>query len=134
MTFVLDVSTTMAWCFEDEQTPLSERCLDLLVEDDALVPPLWRYEVANVLVVAERRRRLTAAAAAQFMALLGQLPITTADEDPELPVLVDVARRYELSAYDAAYLALAARHGLALATVDARLRDSAATAGVALVS
>ena len=133
MSFVLDASVTMAWCFDDEQTPVSERALDLLLEQAAVVPPLWVYEVANVLAVAERRERLSAAEIAHFLDLLSQLPITVADDELDVDVLLDVARRRELSAYDAGYLALAAAHGLALATHDQDLAAAATAEGVPLV-
>ncbi len=134
MTFVLDASVAMSWCFEDEKAPESERTLDLLAEQDALVPALWVYEVANVLTVAERRRRLTEAESAHFLDLLQQLPIAVAASSSDAAALLDVARRHRLSAYDAAYLALAAQHGLALATLDSQLAARAVEAGVTVLS
>lgn len=131
--YVLDASVTMAWCFEDEQAALAERALDLLLEDEALVPPLWVYEIANVVAVAQRRERLTEAAATRFVDLLQQLPIVVAGE-PDLAALVDAARRHELSAYDGGYLTLAAQHGLPLATLDERLSARAVEAGVQLLA
>ena len=130
MTFVLDASITMAWCFADEQSALADRCLDRLTVEGALVPALWSYEVANVLVVAARRRRLPEAALAQFLVLLGQLPIDVSVEDPDRAALIEAARRHGLSAYDAAYLVLAERHGLPLATLDGRLTKAARSAGL----
>ncbi|MBK5307557.1 MAG: type II toxin-antitoxin system VapC family toxin [Frankiaceae bacterium] len=134
MTFVLDASVAMSWCFEDETTPASENVLDLLAVQDALVPALWVYEVTNVLAVAERRRRLTEAQSAHFLDLLHQLPIGVAESPPDATALLDVARRHQISAYDAAYLALAAQHGLALATLDSQLAARASDAGVTVLS
>lgn len=133
MTFVLDASVAMAWCFEDERDPVAERCLDRLSAEDARVPALWAYEVSNVLVVAQRRGRLTEAAVTQFLALVGELPIDVTPEEPVPAALVATAARHDLSAYDAAYLVLAERHGLPLATLDRRLAAAARKAGVLLL-
>ena len=72
--FVLDTSVTIAWCFEDEVTPYTEAVLDRLETTTALVPPVWQLEVANVLLVGERRKRLTQAQTARFVQLLRALP------------------------------------------------------------
>jgi predicted nucleic acid-binding protein len=73
--FVLDVSVTMAWCFEDEATPETWEILDRLQDEGAVVPALWPLEVANVLLLAERRNRTTAAHAGAFIEQLLRLPI-----------------------------------------------------------
>ena len=133
MSFVLDASATLAWCFEDEATADAQGLLERLRGDEAIVPPLWLLELANGLVVAERRARLTRADSTRFLALVRQLPIRidqTATMDLAGPVM-DLARTYELSAYDAAYLELALRLGVPLATFDVRLRSAAERAGVA---
>ncbi len=72
---MLDASVTMSWCFEDETTPYTEAALDRLVGATAVVPAIWPLEVANVLLLAERRGRLTEAQSARFVELLGALPI-----------------------------------------------------------
>ena len=125
----------MAWCFEDEASTYTEGALDQLREAQALVPVIWPLEVANVLLIAERRHRLNEAQAAHFAQLLQTLPILVEEADVARvlgPVLA-VGRSHRLSAYDAAYLELAARHGLPLATQDARLRKAASNAGVAVL-
>lgn len=129
---VMDASVTLAWAFEDETDPYSEAVLESLVEVEALVPAIWALEVGNALVVAERRRRSTQAATVQFLDLLWQLPISVAPDRPEqiLSEILALAREQRLSAYDAAYLQLAMRRGLPLATNDATLRQAAARAGV----
>jgi predicted nucleic acid-binding protein len=135
MSFVLDASTTLAWCFEDEATADAPGLLERLRGDEAIVPPLWLLELANGLVVAERRARLTRADSARFLALIRQLPIQidqTATMDLAGSVM-DLARAYDLSAYDAAYLELALRLGAPLATLDVRLRSAAERAGVARI-
>lgn len=133
MAFVLDASVTMAWCFEDEARAETEALLDRLARGEAVVPTLWVVEVVNVLLQAERRGRLSEAQAERFLGLLQQLPIRV-DEAARLPAeaLLAGGRRHGLSAYDAAYLALAERLGLPLATLDLRLREAAERAGVAL--
>ncbi len=73
--YVLDASIVMAWCFEDEANVYADAVLDHLIENNALVPSLWPLEVANVMVVAERRKRITKAEGVHFLELLRQLPI-----------------------------------------------------------
>jgi predicted nucleic acid-binding protein len=133
MPFVVDASVTLAWCFEDEATPHTEAILDRLIDDTAIVPALWELEVSNVLLIAERRSRLTEAQSARFVALLGQLPIHVDSASVEMGAVLAAGRHYSLTAYDAAYLVLAEREGVALATTDASLRNAAKGAGVAVI-
>lgn len=134
MAVVVDASVTMAWCFEDEATAATDAVLDRVAGEGAVVPALWVSEVANVLVVAERRRRITEAQSRQLLGLVQQLPI---DVDP-FPVdpaaLVAVGRQHGLSAYDAGYLLLAERLGAPLATLDADLARACRSAGVTLLA
>ena len=129
MTFVVDTSVTMAWCFEDEATGATEALLDRLASEGAVAPGLWRLEVSNVLVVAERRGRITEAQSSHFVALLERLPIRLLDPG-SFAELLAIGRRHNLSAYDAAYLALAERTGSPLATLDRGLADACGAAGV----
>ena len=131
--FVLDASVTMAWCFEDEKTPYSEGVLDTLEKTQAVVPTLWQLEVANVLLVGERRQRLTQAQTTRFIELLAGLPIEVTDAPQKFSSTLSVGRTYNLSAYDAAYLDLAAGLGLPLATLDAPLRTAASRMGALLL-
>lgn len=135
MDFVVDASVTLTWCFEDEVRPYSENVLDLFLGSSALVPSIWPLEIANALVVGERRGRLTEAQAARFVQLLGELPIDVEelDLDTALGPILATARAHGLSSYDAAYLELAARQGLPLASLDDGLIRAAAAAGVRLV-
>ena len=130
--FVLDTSVTVAWCFEDETTPYTESILNALVKGEALVPGIWPLEVSNVLVNAERRKRITRAKVTRFLQLLGDFPITVDTEGVArvFTEVLSVAREHGLSAYDAAYLELALREGFPLATLDAPLRNAARRAGV----
>lgn len=133
MPFVLDASTALSWCFEDEATPATDAVLDQLAEDRAVVPTLWELEITNVLLVGERRGRLTEAQTAHFVALLSALPINVDLAGPDMTTVLAVGRQHGLSAYDAAYLVLAERDGLPLATLDDRLQRAAQAAGVELV-
>lgn len=133
MPFVLDASIAMAWCFVDEATKETEAVLDRLADDPAIVPAVWEFEVANVLLVGERRGRLTEAQAARFVSLLSTLPINVSPVAPPITTTLAIGRLHELSAYDAAYFILAARDGVPLASQDRRLCAAARTAGVPLV-
>ena len=126
--FVVDASVAIAWLFEDEVTPETEAVLYRLAHEEANVPGLWELEVANVVMSAERRGRLSEAASARIVERLGDLPIRLSPNSPRLPHLLEVGRRYGLTSYDAAYLALAQQLDLPLATLD---RELAAAAGVA---
>ncbi len=132
--FVLDCSVTMAWCFADEAGPYTDRALESLAEREAWAPDIWQLEVANVLVVAERRKRLTKADSTRFIGLLQALPIRVAPGAAErgLNAILTLARDQKLSAYDAAYLELAMRMGCELATEDTALRRASRRCGVAL--
>lgn len=123
----------MAWCFEDESTSSTDEVLDRLRNEDALVPSLWALEVANVLLIAERRGRITEATATHFMNLLDQLSITVDLAPPSSARLLTTGRRHELTAYDAAYLDLAEREGVPLATLDKALVRAAGKSGVPLL-
>jgi predicted nucleic acid-binding protein len=129
---VLDASVASAWCFEDQATPAAEAVLDRLSDDAASVPPIWELEVANVLLVAERRGRLSEASATRFLDLLRRLPIVV-DEAQDLWVVMAAGRRHGLSSYDATYLVLAERLGAPLATLDHGLAQAATAAGVPLL-
>lgn len=130
---VLDASITLAWCFEDEHSETAERVLARVQADGALVPPLWQSEVVNVLVVAERRGRITGADTAHFLGLFDRLPIEPVDHEPPMAQIAAVAREHGLSAYDATYLVTALIHGHDLATADRKLGEAARAAGVTVV-
>jgi predicted nucleic acid-binding protein len=131
---VLDCTVTMAWLFREELTPFTERVLDEVTAGRAVVPSLWPLEVGNVLLLAERRGRVSEADGARFLALLGGLPIEV-DSLRGLDWLRDVvplARATGLTVYDASYLELAGRFGAPLATLDRRMAAAAERFGVAL--
>jgi predicted nucleic acid-binding protein len=134
--FVLDNSVVMAWGFDDEADPYADALLGLIPSAHTYVPGLWPLEVANVLLVGERRGRITAADTARFLSLLSTFPIAIDDETAGRAwgETMNLARAQNLSAYDAAYLELAMRRGLPLASLDAKLKATAAAVGVALYS
>ena len=133
MGLVIDTSVTMAWCFEDEATDATEAVLDSLLQDEAIVPSLWQLEVANVLIVAERRNRINEAQAARFIDVLSRLPIRVDPAPTDLIAILAAGRHHRLSSYDAAYLTLAERLGIPLATLDDKLATACESAGVPLV-
>ena len=125
--FVLDASVAVAWCFDDESTPAAWTLLDRLGIAPGYVPALWALEIGNILLGAERRRRITQARAAEFLGILGDLDIRV---DPDVPGrafrdVLPLARERRLTTYDASYLELAMRLGLPLATKDAALTRAA---------
>ncbi len=130
--FVLDCSVTLAWFFEDESGAYAESVQESLTAAVAIVPSLWRLEVANALRMGERRKRATEAKVAIFLSLLKQLPITTDAETAAhaWQESLSLARTHDLSVYDAAYLELALRRGLAIASLDEKLNAAAAAVGV----
>ncbi|HEV2278368.1 MAG TPA: type II toxin-antitoxin system VapC family toxin [Acidobacteriaceae bacterium] len=132
MAFVLDVSVTAAWAFSDEVNPHAFAILSRMDKDHALVPPLWWFEVRNVLIVNERRKRITESATAAFLRRLAQLPIQV-ESLPQEPAILRLARAHGLSVYDAAYLELAMREGISLATEDAGLVRAATAEAVTLL-
>lgn len=133
--FVLDCSLTMGWCFEDEKSPAGDEILESLMEEEkeGLVPSLWRIEVVNVLNVGERRGRISSARSLLFLDFLLDLPILVDESPQDLKDLLLLSKTYSISAYDAAYLDLALREQLSLATLDKKLRAAAESAGIPLV-
>lgn len=121
--FVLDCSVAAAWLFEDEAAPETDALLDRLADGSAWVPLHWRLEVGNVLVQAARRDRIAPAQVAASVDFVDSLPIEIdAETDSRsLREVLALARSARLTTYDAAYLELALRRGLALATQDRAL-------------
>jgi predicted nucleic acid-binding protein len=132
--FVLDGSVTLAWGFTDKGDGYATAILDKMPDLQAYVSGLWPLEVANALLVGERHGRTTPADAARFLAILGTFPIT-ADSETVARAWVEtmhLARAHNLSTYDAAYLELAMRLGLPLATLDGKLKAAATAVGITL--
>ncbi len=135
MPFVLDASVALSWCFPDEESTYADSVLGGFASDSALVPDVWPFEVANGLLIAQRRRRITDHDVGVARGILLDLPIEVAHQtlDEALGAVLELARAQRLSSYDATYLALAMRHGLPLATLDVGLRAAAADLGVPIV-
>lgn len=133
-TVVLDCSVALSWFFKDEASAYADGVARSLKRFQAIVPAIWPLEVANTVVVGERRGRSTEQQATRFLTLLNALPIRVdaAGKEMTWTATVAVARRFGLSAYDAAYLELAIRAGGQLATGDQRLAAAAEASGVSL--
>lgn len=132
---VIDNSVVMSWAFQDEANPYADAVLGRLSAVSAIVPAIWPLEVVNVLLVAERRKRLKQADSVRFITLLSQLPIYVEREWPDnrMAELLAIGRTNNLSSYDASYLYLAMRKGLPLATLDQKLIAAAQEVEILLV-
>jgi predicted nucleic acid-binding protein len=134
--FVVDASVALAWCFEDEATAWTDSLLDRLrAGDDLVVPAHWPTEVSNGLLFALRRQRIKPGQPELFWDQLANLPIEV--EPPLSPALAKrvmaIAQQFALTVYDAAYLELAQRRVLGLATLDVQMSTAARTAGTELI-
>ena len=134
-TFVIDNSIVMSWCFKDEVSQYADSILDSLEYCTAIVPSIWPLEVGNVLLVAERKKRLSRADSTRFITLLSELPITMDQETPERMIkeIFALAREHKLSTYDASYLDLAMKKGIPIATLDNRLISAAKRSNVSIM-
>ena len=135
MSLILDSSATLAWFYANQTTPAIRQVFGLLIKDGAWVPSLWRLEVANILEIGVRRGRNDVAFRHATLADLSLLPISL---DPETDrhawdATLQLANRHRLTLYDAAYLELAQRRGLPLATLAGDLRTAAVAESVRLL-
>ena len=135
MSIVLDASLTLSWYFEDERTPASDSVLDEVAVGGALVPALWRFEVANGFQTAMRRKRIDGDFRDRALRHLGSLAITV---DPETDTFawtatLHLADRFGLTVCDAAYLELAQRRGAPLASLDKELDGAGRALGVPML-
>jgi predicted nucleic acid-binding protein len=126
--FALDASAALAWMLPEE-SPAAEQARARIATDNALVPALWWFELRNGLIINERRGRITEDEAADFLHRVDQFAIAV-DDAPGGAALMALARRHRLTAYDAAYLELALREGVPLATLDGSLAAAARAEGV----
>jgi predicted nucleic acid-binding protein len=135
VSFVLDSSATMAWAYAEETSPAVREVFEHLAEHGAWVPSLWRLEVANVLEMSVRRGRRDAAFRDATLQDLASLPIAVDTETDQRAwgATLRLATRHHLSTYDAAYLELAKRRVLSLATLDRELREAAMAEAVPLL-
>jgi predicted nucleic acid-binding protein len=133
MPLVLDASIVGCWAFADDDHQVAAASLEHLRGGSAIVPALWWFEIRNVLVVNERRGRISESDTASFLRRLAALPVEQ-DTNPDEAALLTLARRHRLSVYDAAYLELALRRAAALATLDTALVRAAKAEGVGTLS
>jgi len=129
---VVDASVALAWCFPDESSEYADRVLVALKGQTIVVPAVWSLEVTNALLVGERRKRLRQPEILRFVTLLEGLSILQDGQEvsDHVSSVLPLARVYDLSAYDAAYVELAIRHNAPLATLDGDLQKAAKKAGV----
>lgn len=131
---MLDASVTISWCFSDERAGYGMRVLELLATDaEALVPAIWPFEIVNACLVAEGRRLIAPADTLHYLNEMAALPITILPPPSSFhafEAVMNLGRGLGLAAYDAAYLELALREGVPLATIDSDLRASARKARV----
>ena len=135
MNFILDASVTLAWCFADEATPTTNHLLERLCSEKAFAPNIWSLEVTNVLLMAEKKKRIQYADIVQFVTLLQTLPIEIDDAAHEkcFHEILGLAYTQKLTTYDITYLELAMRKGLPLASRDHELCAAAKKLGVTIL-
>ena len=129
---VIDASVFLAWCLGDEEESAAEGAMRRVADQGGVVPRIWWYEVRNALVMNERRGRISTQQVSDTLADSEALGFAI-DDEHDGSLLLDLARRHELTVYDAAYLEVAVRRSLPLATLDRRLRDAAEAMGVTTV-
>jgi predicted nucleic acid-binding protein len=132
MAFVVDASIAGAWLLPDEVNTTAELVMTSMAEEDAVAPDLLRHEIRSILLSAEKRERISADFVHSALARFRSLPLQLSGSGDDTEV-VRLSRKYRLSAYDAAYLALALLEQLPLATLDRRLADAARAEGVAVL-
>ena len=130
----MDASTALAWCFPDETSDYADGVLVSLEGKTLLVPAVWSLEIANAVLVGERKKRLNQPEIRRFTTLLKSLSLVQDVQpvDEHVCNVLPLAHKYSLSAYDAAYLELSIRHGAPLATLDVKLQKAARQAGVTI--
>ena len=132
MAFVLDASVAACWALSDEDHPAAEVAFRRIRHTEAITPTLWWFEIRNILIVSERRKRITQSESSDFLREISQLPIRV-DHDVDEADVMRLARSHRLSIYDAAYLELARRNRAPLATLDADLARAAKAEAVTLI-
>jgi predicted nucleic acid-binding protein len=133
VSFVLDGSATMAWCFEDERTADTDQLLHELMVNGAETPALWPTEVVNATLTGLKKRRVDGQGAEEFLRKLALAPIFVHGPLPGWTDLLRFAQQHGLTGYDAAYLHLAIERNLPLATLDEEMKNAARRAGVSLL-
>lgn len=126
---VVDASVSAVWLMEDEEHPIADATFESLDTVQAIVPQIWHFEIRNVLVVSERRGRTTRSHNERHLNAINEMQIHT-DQNPDLDAAMDLARRHNLTFYDALYLELAIRRNAQLATLDSALTQAATAEGL----
>jgi predicted nucleic acid-binding protein len=132
---VIDSSVALAWCFEDEASPETDKLFERVLEYGAVVPGLWYLELSNVLLQAEKSGRISAGDIATRLDLIAELPISI-DQQTTVRAwheILTLARAQRLTTYDATYLELASRRGIPLLTKDEDLAQAAMRLGVVVL-
>lgn len=132
MVLVLDASVVACWILPDEQNARADLSLNAMETTSAFVPDIWDYQIRNLLLMNERRGRISPETAAAGLSFLSALPIG-AERIGNMDLVLDLARKHRLTFYDAAYLELAMRKGAALATLDTALASAARAEGLETV-
>ena len=136
MAFIIDASITLSWCFEDERTPETDALFVQLANGaTAVVPNIWPFEVTNVMTLALKKGRINQSTSDEFLKFLKNANITIEkfNMDSVFGAILSTALKFGLTSYDAAYIELASRLNLPLATLDKPMRKAALAAGVTLL-
>lgn len=134
MRFVVDASIAASWCFDDEDDPVANKAFAMLeAKAEAIAPALFWFEIRNVALIGLRRHRISAENLIDVLARIERAAIEL-EPTPSSSAVIALARRHNLTFYDAAYLELALRENLALATLDHALVRAASAEGVALIA
>lgn len=131
MALVLDASSLIAWLLGDEAAPAADAAIEMAQEDQAVAPVIWWYEIRNAIAVNERRGRLLPHDAEHLLSVISRLQVEIDRDTPD--AIMSIARRHRLTIYDAAYLELALRRALPLATLDRGLARAAAAEKIAVI-
>lgn len=135
MGFVLDASIALSWCFKDESTASTDQALKQLEIEQAFVPEIWSLEISNILILAERKKRIKYADIVQFLELINKLNIEIDNENSikAFNEILSLAHSEKITTYDASYLELSMRKGMPLASKDLQLRKVAERLGIKLL-
>jgi predicted nucleic acid-binding protein len=133
---VIDASVALAWCFPDEASAYADKVLVALEGHAVVVPALWSIEITNALLIAERRKRVKQPEIRRFVELLSELTVVMDSRSVTETVsnILPLGGEHLLSAYDAAYLDVAIRHGAPLATLDRHLQKAGDKVGIEIFS
>jgi len=132
MPFVIDASIAACWALRDEQHPYADAARERVANDPGLAPSLWWFEIRNIIVIKERKNRITERDSAAFLGWMNRLGIAL-DRSPDSSELLRLARKHKLTIYDTAYLELSIRTRVPLATLDQDLANAAKAEGVPVV-